>query len=309
MSPSLETEVAATVCPLCAARFEPAAHVRWRKDGHDIVQCPRCELLFRRDLPTADEVAAIYDLPYFKRSGDRADGYLDYIADEHAHRETASRRLDLLARFARRGALLDVGAAAGFFVAEGRARGWEAEGVDVSAAMVAWGREHLGVPLRAGTLSAFEADAESFDAVTMWDYIEHSTDPVADVRRVRALLRPGGVLALSTGDAGSAVARLSGPRWHLLTPRHHNFFFTRRTLTALLERCGFELLALDHRGTRYPVRYLAHKAELVAPGARGITRAIGTGRLGSIRVPLNLYDVATVVARLARHRDEVVPLE
>jgi 2-polyprenyl-3-methyl-5-hydroxy-6-metoxy-1,4-benzoquinol methylase len=291
--------VAATACPLCATTFQPAPRVRRRKDGHDILRCPCCTLLFRAELPTASEVEAIYGLPYFRRERDGAEGYLDYVADAEAHRETARRRLALLERFLRPGALLDVGAAAGFFVAEARARGWAAAGVDVSAAMVEWGREHLGVPLQHGTLTSVEAAPGSLEALTMWDYIEHSTDPVGDLRRARELLRRGGLVALSTGDAGSLVARLSGARWHLLTPRHHNFFFTRRTLTALLHRCGFEVLLLDHRGTRYPLRYLAHKARLVLPGVERFAGRLAGSRLGSIAVPMNLFDIATVVARSA----------
>ena len=260
------------------------------------MRCPSCSLLFRRDLPTKAELDDIYGLDYFR--GD-ATGYLDYVGDEEVHRVVARRRLDLLARFVSPGRLLDVGAAAGFFVAEACARGWDAAGVDVSGPMVEWGRRTLDAPLERATLAESGLPAGSMDALTMWDYIEHSLDPAADLLRAHELLRPGGALALSTGDAATPVARLQGSRWHLLTPRHHNFFFTAATLSELLARSGFDVASLDHRGSRYPLRYLAHKLGTLAPSQRleQLTGRLASTRLGAVAVPVNLWDIVTVVAR------------
>lgn len=286
-----------TTCPLCRASFQPDAHVRWRKDGFDIVRCPSCALLFRSQLPTVDDLAEIYAVDYFK--GGDAQGYLDYVADEDVHRLAARRRLDLLARFVGPGALLDVGTAAGFFVDEARAYGWEARGIDVADSMLEWGRRELGAELAHGTLADVDVPSGSLDAVTMWDYLEHSLDPVADLERAHDLLRTGGVLALSTGDGDAPVARLSGSRWHLLTPRHHNYFFTEQTLRRLLDQTGFDRLSLSHAGSRYPLRYLVHKARTLMQlrVLDTLTQRLTEGAIGRIAVPVNLWDIATVVAR------------
>ena len=258
------------------------------------MRCPSCALLFRRDLPTQADLDEIYGLGYFKGG---AEGYLDYLADEEVHRLSARRRLDALEHVIPRGRLLDVGAAAGFFVDEARTRGWDAAGIDVSEPMVDWGRRELNVPLERRMLADLPDGV--FDAMTMWDYIEHALDPSADLRHAHELLRPQGVLALSTGDAATLVARASGSRWHLLTPRHHNFFFTAATLSQLLAQSGFEVVSLDHRGSRYPVRYLVHKLRTLVP-ARALdtlTGRLARSRLGAIALPVNLWDIVTVVAR------------
>jgi 2-polyprenyl-3-methyl-5-hydroxy-6-metoxy-1,4-benzoquinol methylase len=290
-------------CTLCGATFAPEAHVRWVKDGHEIVRCPSCGLLCRRELPTEEELDAIYGLSYFKGSPEgRGTGYLDYVGDEDLHRQAARRRLELLERTVpRQGRLLDVGAAAGFFVDEARARGWDAGGLDVSEPMVRFGRETLQAPLELGTLASDAAGDGSLDALTMWDYIEHSIDPVGEVRRAQQLLKPGGALAMSTGDAATLVARVSGSRWHLLTPEHHNYFFTAATLSRLLEENGFEIVTFDHRGSRYPVSYLVHKLRTIVDWSplELITRRLTASRVGSVALPVNLWDIATVVARRA----------
>jgi SAM-dependent methyltransferase len=274
-------------CVVCGGAPEPA----FRKDGFELVRCVTCGLLMRRELPAREELDAIYAPEYFALDPDRpVQGYVDYVADAERHRETARRRLALLQRFVpARGKLLDVGAAAGFFVDEARRTGWEAEGVDVAAHMADWARRELGVPVRVGAI----ADAAGpHAAVTMWDYIEHSLEPDADLRRARELLEPGGVVALSTGDRDSLVARVSGRRWHLLTPRHHNFFFSAATLTRLLERTGFHVVWLGHPGGRYSVGHLAYKAV----SAR-IADALARSRAARLSLPVNLFDIVTVVAR------------
>ena len=67
-------------------------------------------------------------------------------------------------------------------------------------------------------------------------------------RRAATLLVPGGVIAVSTGDAASLAARAFGSHWHLLTPRHHNFFFTRADGTTAAERCAIDAVERLKRG-------------------------------------------------------------
>src|SRR5439155_22918007 len=213
-------------------------------------------------LPSTEELQEIYAPEYFKASAEApADGYADYLADGERHRETARRRLSLIDRFVpAHGRLLDVGAAAGFFVDEALRAGWDAQGIDIAPQVVDWGRRELDVPLRVGGITTVEAP-DMFNVVTMWDYIEHSLDPAGDVAKSNELLFDDGLVALSTGDADSLAARLSRSRWHLLTPRHHNFFFGASTLVRLLERGGFEVVWLGHPGSRYSLAHLTYKLD------------------------------------------------
>ena len=276
-------------CVVCGGAVEPAPS----KDGYELVRCTSCGLLMRRALPTPQDLEAIYAPDYFTYDpAHPVDGYADYIGDAERHREVARRRLGVIERFSdRRGRLLDVGAAAGFFVDEARDAGWAAEGVDVAANVVEWGRRELGVELRIGDISSV-SEPEAFHAVTMWDYIEHSLDPRADVAKANELLAPGGLMALSTGDLDSAAARLSRSRWHLLTPRHHNFFFSERTLSQLLERNGFAIEWAGHPGARYSLAHLAYKG---LPEAAA--RRLATSAIARYSLPVNLFDIVTVVAR------------
>jgi 2-polyprenyl-3-methyl-5-hydroxy-6-metoxy-1,4-benzoquinol methylase len=297
------SELNGTHCNLCGTFVPLPGAVRWRKDGLEIAECAGCGLLFRARLPGEEEIPEIYGIDYFAEpSGESAgQGYADYLGDEDVHRLVARRRLRLLERLGAKGPLLDIGCAAGFFLDEARARGWSVEGVDVSEPMAEYARRTLGLEVATGLSDDHEAGRPDYGCITMWDYIEHAVDPMAELRRAHTLLAPGsGFLALSTGDASALVARLSGSRWHLLTPRHHMYFFTMATLRDALARAGFEVVYARHPGARYTLRYLVHKLRTMAPDSRLLARAderAGRSRVGRVAVPVNLWDIATVVAR------------
>jgi 2-polyprenyl-3-methyl-5-hydroxy-6-metoxy-1,4-benzoquinol methylase len=288
-------------CNLCGAGPEEQ-RVRFVRDGFEVVRCGRCGLIFRADLPDREEVLAVYSRSYWERSEDDTggQGYADYLGDAELHRLNARRRLDRLERGMPPGRILDVGCAAGHFLAEARDRGWDPRGIELAEPMAAHARDELGLPVHTGFFQDAELEPGAHDCVTMWDYIEHSIDPAGDLDRAREALRPGGLVALSTGDAGSLVARLSGRRWHLLVPRYHNFYFTRATLAAALERAGFEPLAASAPAAWYTLGYAAHKLRTVRPGhgpVDALARRLEGGRVGRVAVPLNLWDIVTVVAR------------
>lgn len=291
-----------TTCNLCRHDVPAQRSPVWTKDGFDIVRCPNCRLVFRRVLPAPTDLPVIYAEEYFRRPGDDADGqgYADYVADEELHRLNGALRARKLAALRPPGRLFDVGAAAGFFMDEARGQGWDVAGVDFSAQMSDWGRDRLGLDLAPGDFREVEVTDGSYDVVTMWDYIEHSLDPAADLARANRLLAPGGLLAISTGDVSSMVARLSGRRWHLLTPRHHNFFFSNQTLKLACQHAGFEVMSIRYPAARYSLGYLAFKLRSMAPSSRSI-RSVGdkvaASRAAQVAVPVNLWDIMTLFAR------------
>ena len=289
-------------CKVCEAPVDPENDAVWTKDGLVILRCSSCGLLYRASLPSSEELSGLYDSSYFRAEerSQRGEGYADYVGEADLHRLNARRRLSFLEGLTRPGSLLDVGCAAGFFLDEARANGWQVTGVELSAEMAEWASGTLGLEsVIQGSFTGLAWNEGTFDCVTMWDYIEHTIDPLSELRLAHKVLRPGGLLVLSTGDAGSVVARLSGRRWHLLTPRHHNYFFTRSSLLLGLERAGFGVLAVRHFGARYSTRYLAHKLRTLVDvrPLRRLERTLGGSRMGAVGVPVNLGDIVTIVAR------------
>jgi SAM-dependent methyltransferase len=169
-----------------------------------------------------------------------------YLEQAGQRRREARRRLDLLGRVTAPPArLLEVGAAAGFFLDEARQRGYEGTGVEPNATMAAHGRDALGLDLRTATLAEAELAPGSFDAACAFHVIEHLTEPLESVRAVTTALRPGAHLLIEVPNVESASARRRGPDWPPLDLPHHVGHHNPRSIRELLRRAGLEVLRID----------------------------------------------------------------
>lgn len=229
----------AAVCIVCAST---ESTVFREVNGYVIRACRGCGLRFLDPQPTMEELDRLYGELYFAKPQPGHPGYDRYLEEQSQLRRMFEHRLDLLPRPESGQALLDVGAAAGIFVERARARGWDARGVEPSAWASQYAREQLKQPVATGTLKSLALPDASLDALTLWEVIEHLPDPLGELREMRRILRPGGVLALSTPDAGSTVTRMLGMRWPGWSKvPEHLFFFDEASLTRLLRRAGFEV--------------------------------------------------------------------
>jgi SAM-dependent methyltransferase len=200
--------------------------------------------------PTASDLADLYTETYYVSIDSRERGYDGYVTEAENWRRTFRDRLGDLPKT--RGTLLDVGAATGFFVEQAAAVGWDAIGVEPSEWAAAYARDELRVDVRTGTLESMQFPDATFDVVTMWEVIEHLPDPRTTLAEVRRIIRPGGRLVLSTPDAGSPAARLSGKRWlGWRKVPEHVYFFDRANLDRLLRQSGF--MPVRHRYTSLTV--------------------------------------------------------
>jgi SAM-dependent methyltransferase len=275
-------------CPVCGAA---APRPKLRVGAVEILECGACGLAWWSPDP-GDAAASLYDAGYF---GDAASerGYDDYGGLERSLRQTFARRLRRLRLPAPGARLLDVGAAYGFAVAEARRAGWRAWGLEVSTA-AARQAARAGLPVLVGSAERAPFAAGSFAAVTLWDVLEHLPNPHAAVAELARLLHPGGRLALTTGDVGSLVARLSGSRWHLYSLPEHLYFFSRTSLRRLLAAHGLRIEWMRAEGARYTLGYLAERLRKTLLGLSPARPVRFPGADWSL--PINLFDIVTVHA-------------
>ncbi len=232
-----------TGCPVCGeVEHQPVLCTR----GFSIVQCRGCTLQYAQPMPDRAQLAAYYQDPtYF--AGDIDEGYADYDAMAKVLRPLAKRRLQTItAVLGRPGRILDFGCAAGYFLEQAQTAGWRIAGVELAHAMAELAAARLGISIHAdlGPLT----DQEGFDAVTLWEVIEHLPDPIDTLQHLRACLRPGGVLALSTPNTGHWQALEAPEAWTSYRPPAHLLYFTETTLRTTLERAGFSEIVIGRSG-------------------------------------------------------------
>ena len=251
-------------CNVCE-RKQP--ELLYRKDGFAIVRCAGCGLVYTGEDPAQIDFAQLYGEAYYTGGSDQV--FADYIGQEAARRASARRKLWGLRLRKSSGRLLDVGCAAGFFLAEAR-RYFEVSGVELSEFSSRHAREKLQLNVITGTLQSAQLPADHFDVVTLWDVIEHVPDPVAVLADAARVLKPGGLLVLTTGDVHSRQARRKGRDWSLMTPPWHLYFFSRATMAAAGQRAGLRRTACSSRGVVSDRPWMQRRLGLVATNVLGL---------------------------------------
>lgn len=217
-----------------------------------IVRCESCGLVFRLVSFSRAELSAYYETEEYGNSSYLKQHQKDYeLLLPKRELEVYQKVLSLLEGLKpEKGKLLDGGCARGVLLNIARKRGWDVMGVEVSPSMAQFARDNFGLQVITSTIEEASLPEESFDAVVLWDVIEHPLSPRAMIRKTHTLLKPGGILVLFTQNNDSFLVRLgelfgkiglTSFLYHLYD-NYHLFFFTGRTLNGYFEKCGFHPL-------------------------------------------------------------------
>lgn len=245
-----------SLCEVCLRRS-----VAWQNvAGYEIRLCRHCDHNTVAISIDADEfVDETYCDSYFTGGGA---GYEDYIRESRYLRHQGRRYARLLRKYGVE-RVLDIGAAAGFFVAGLADEGVSGVGLEPNAGMVEMGRLR-GLDIRAGTAEGMRRD-EQFDAVLMVQVIAHFFDLHRALGNAAAVTRARGFWLVETWDRGSWTARLLGKGWHEYSPPSVLRMFSVGSLRKVAAAYGFELVA---KGRPRKVITVAHAHSLLEYKAR-----------------------------------------
>ncbi len=249
-----------TLCPACGRN---QAGFYFSKQGYDYFSCPDCRLIFLSPSPNLTSIANFYRREYFgSKSGSLDSAYADYEADKKAMDKFYSRILDRLKSkisgdYPR---LFDIGTASGYFLELATAKGFQAEGLEINSEIAAAGRRRgrMVFPGVLGDLpeSWLTERTGCYQIITLWDTLEHFPNLAIAFRELEILLAPGGILAVTTPNAGSFWARLFGRRWHSYVPPEHLVFFNQDNLKDFLSSRGYQVLAIEPVYKKFTFPYI-----------------------------------------------------
>lgn len=158
--------------------------------------------------------------------------------------------------------MLEIGCGFGFGLdVARRMRGWEVQGFDPSP-LAAAGAAQLGLPIANRYFTAEQGEIAAYDAVACSEVIEHLFRPVEILRLLRSALRPGGVLVLTTPNAGAITPEMTpGILVPLLSVGFHTIIHTAASLAQALRAAGFAHVSVEDRGPSL----LAHASDAGTP--------------------------------------------
>lgn len=234
MPDSHSIEPALPACPITGSTRSEALCSETFIDGSvwDWIRFPESGFVRLAQMPTMDEVVGLQDKV--------GEGYVGLHEAKWASKRRRSRNRARYLKWKMRGSgrVLDVGSNVGLFCAAAKDIGLEPTGLEISDGLIAYSRKRFPeLEFHSTPLERFEADG-MFDAVYCSEVIEHSTDPVGFGRKLFDLLRPGGMLYLTTPDLKQYLDSKGRPKCYLGAP-DHKLYFTRTNIVDFLKQIGF----------------------------------------------------------------------
>lgn len=249
-----------------------------------IVKCRQCNLVYVDEQVSQNKISTYYEV---------AEDPL-YFAEQGARRRTFGNYLYNLEKvYPKKGKLLDVGTNTGLFVRLAMDNGWQATGLEPNHWAVDYARKNYGIKLINKPYERNSFPAESFEVITMWDVVEHFTDPVSELAKVFQQLKPGGVFAFSTVDPESFLAKVAGTKWSWYMHMHKTFF-SRKAAEHYLKEAGFSKIIFKSHWRYLSLGYLASRLVAINQKlAAVLAKTVKILRLEKMIVPYyanDLYD-------------------
>lgn len=204
---------------------------------YTLVKCNNCGLIYQNPRPTQDEIREAYPSIYEAFNLHQKKSWLETKVIQHGL-EKRSKAITSIKKTP--GRLLDIGCSTGLFLHTMQSKyRWEPYGVEINeyAASIAREKYHLNIFL--GSLEQASYPAAFFDAVTLWDTLEHLPDPTSTLLEIKRIIKSDGVLVVRVPNYDSWDARIFGPAWAGLDVPRHFFVFSRSSLVKLFEKSGF----------------------------------------------------------------------
>ncbi|MBN2500179.1 MAG: class I SAM-dependent methyltransferase [Anaerolineales bacterium] len=205
------------------------------------------------------------------RAGVVVEGYSEgedpnFVSQVEGRERTFAKSLKMIEKYKPgKGRILDIGTAAGSFLAVAQRAGWEVAGCEPNRWMCEWGGEHYGLDIVPGTIFDMELEDASFDVVTLWDVLEHTPDPTKVLEECKRVLKPGGLLLTNVPDMDALVTKLMGRNYVFLLSIHL-YYFTPKTLGAMLEKTGFQMFKHRPHWQTLELGYIFFRAEAYVGG-------------------------------------------
>lgn len=242
-----------------------------------------------------EEFEKLYNEGYFK-----GEEYSDYLSDKQIIQENFKNRLKSLFKFInnpKEKSLLEVGCAYGFFLEVATSFFKYVQGVDVTDEGVKYATNVLNQYAVKVDLENWNFNNLKFDVVCMWDTIEHLRRPDIYIKKISENMNRDGIIALTTGDIESFVARFRKNKWRLIHPPTHAHYFSKKSITSLLNKYGFDIIHFEHDGMYRGLDLILYNIFVLRwkmPKLYNFFKSTGITR---IKLYFNLFDIMFVVAK------------
>lgn len=289
-----------TNCNLCKNNDYSVLFPEKVAQKHQIVKCNICELMYANPQITVGSKTEM--ALEAKNANDLS---------ELVNKQTVQKQLTQLKDYNKiistvnnkgiqTGSVLEIGASLGIFLNIWKESGWKVSGIDPNKNSSIFAKEKYNIDIIPSTIKEANLEENQFDVVIMLHVIEHMGDPAEELKIIKRVLKPGGILVVETPRYDSLLFKCLGRRERSLSCDGHIFFFTTGTLQELMKSCGFDVMQLDLVGRTLTIDRLFYnfgvisKSEKIKSYLQKISKKI---HADNFVIHLNFHDMMRLYCR------------
>ncbi len=236
-------------CPICLKSSRVYSRLNWLNQYH----CSHCYTFFRSsDYMYHEDYLDDYFTDQYKSQYGKT-----YLEDKEQINCLNQARLKVLRKLSPLKddknplRLLEIGSAMGFFLELAREAGYDTTGCEISKYASDYAVKELKLNVLQGNFNESQFEAAKYDLIAAWYFIEHHKDFLATLRKIKSLLKKGGVIALSTPNT-HGITFLNSPIEYInKIPKDHFIEFSPRSLSILLKNEGFQIEKIVMTGLHF----------------------------------------------------------
>lgn len=221
-------------CPACTNGHIKALSIF---PSEQLLKCTRCGLVFDAQIPSDAELTAHYSQYGYSRQKPCPP------ATQASYREV----LSSFQAWRGNGRLLDFGCGQGDFLHQATLAGWQAQGLEYATEAVSLCHSR-GLRVTQGDAKNLIDEGAQFDVISAFEVLEHLRSPGELFRSARSLLKPGGLLFLTTPNFNALLRHLERSNFSVVSYPDHLCFFSPQSLRELASEHGFKVVKLRTTG-------------------------------------------------------------
>lgn len=209
----------------------------------------------------------------------------NFVSQAKGRELTFAKSLKLIEKYSNKGKILDIGTAGGSFLHVAKKRGWEVYGIEPNKWLCEWAKKNYELEIQSGTLFDHKFEDNYFDVITLWDVLEHVSDPKALLIEINRILKKEGILVVNYPDIGSLISKLMGKRWVFLLSVHL-FYFSPKTIKKILKLTNFEPFLIKKHFQTLAFGYLVFRLHAYnQPVHKIMSKVVKLLRMENLQIP------------------------
>ena len=224
-------------CKLCAGEVVNSDIKPRDSEEFFVVTCSECGCVQLDHFPDYESDKAFYD------SNSQAQWVenIDLMAIENKLRDDTIRRADFLAGIVpENGIIADIGTGYGFLIKEMMERGYQIDGYEIGDSRRKLAEKITGQEIFSNNILQENIELNSeYDCITLFQVLEHISEPTLFLRKLFKALKPGGKLIIEVPNYSDWLIKENEAYRKFYYQRAHLFYYDKKSLSKLFQLENF----------------------------------------------------------------------